>query len=69
MALFEYAIIKSEKKNKAGDVVEREELLTPPTTLLAADATQAKTIADRAIPQEIIDSGELARVTVVVRPF
>lgn len=62
MPLFEYAIIQTDRDGK-------ESLVAQPTSILAVDVAQAKTLADRAIPQSIIDSGELSNVKVVVRPF
>ncbi len=67
--LFEYAIIKDEKKDKDGAVTEKAQVLVDVTRVLAKDMAQATTIAARAIPQDIIDDGELDRIQVAVRPF
>jgi hypothetical protein len=67
MKLFEYAVIKEEKTDKDGVVVDPASVLVPITAVLARDIEQANMIAARAIPEAHID--DLDRITVVVRPF
>jgi hypothetical protein len=69
MQLFEFAIIKDEKKDKEGAVVEKAVVLVDVQRVLAKDAQQATLVAARSIPQEIVDAGDLDRIQVAVRPF
>lgn len=67
MRLFEYAIIYEGKKDKEGEWVERPELITPVTNVLAEDEAQAQIIAARAIPEKYLE--RLDRIAIAVRPF
>lgn len=67
MKLYEYAVIKDEKKDKEGNKTEDAELVVPVTTVLANSDEQAQMIASRAIPDDHMD--DLDRLIVVVRPF
>lgn len=67
MNLYEYAVIKDEKRDKDGELVDEAELVVEPTPVLARDEEQAQLLAARAIPDAVID--QLDRLTVVVRPF
>ena len=69
MKLFEYVIIKNEKTDKEGNVLTKAEILVDVTRILAKDNNQATIMAARAIPQIVVDAGELDEVQVVVRPF
>lgn len=65
--LFEYAVIKAEKRDKDDEVIEEAVLLVPPTHVLAEDDAQVGITAARAIPEE--HTADLGRIQVVVRPF
>lgn len=67
LQIYEYAVILQPKEDKDGEVVEEGKLIVEPTTVLAADETQATLLAGRAIPEEFID--RLDRLTLAVRPF
>lgn len=67
MPLFEYAVIKEEKTDKDGEVVEPAVVVVPVTQILAENESQAQMVAARAIPEDHI--GDLGRITVAMRPF
>lgn len=67
MQLYEYAIIKQEKLDKDGDVVEAGAILVDPTYVLANSVAEVNIVASRAIPEDAI--GDLERITLAVRPF
>ena len=67
MKLYEYAVIRDEKEDRDGNVVEQAEVIVPPTAVLARDDAQAQLLAARSIPEDKLD--DLDRLTVVVRPF
>lgn len=67
LKLFQFAIIKNEKTDRDGEVVEPASLLVPITAVMARDQEQATLMAGRAIPDTELDN--LDRLTVVVRPF
>lgn len=67
MQIFEYAVIKDEKTDKDGNVVDPAAIVVEVTTTLARDAQQAQMLAARAIPEEELDN--MDRLQVVVRPF
>lgn len=68
--LFEYAVIKHEKKNKDNEIVEAAKVLVPRTEVLAGSEQQVGMIAAKAVPDdEINDQEAMDRVEVIVRPF
>lgn len=67
MTLFEYAVIKQEKRDKDGDITDDAAVVVPVTTILANDESQATMIASRAIPEDVM--GDIDRLSVVIRPF
>jgi hypothetical protein len=67
MQLFEYAIIKDEKLNKDGEVIEPAAILVEPKFVLAKDEKQMAIIASKAISDDDMD--DLDRIQIVVRPF
>jgi hypothetical protein len=67
--MYEYAVILNEKRDKDGDVVEEAEIVIDVTQVLAANEDQAKLLAARSIPDDVVTDGKLDRLTVVVRPF
>lgn len=67
MRLYEFAVIKSEKRDKDGELTLAAKVVVPITPLLARDDDQAKLLAARAIPEE--DIAGIDDLTVVVRPF
>lgn len=67
--LYEFAVIRDEKRDKDGEVTEVAAIVVPVQTVLARDADQAQLLAARAIPSDVIDESGLDRLTVVLRPF
>jgi hypothetical protein len=67
MKLYEIAVLKNEKTDKDGEVVDAADIVVPITPVLARDDAQAQLLAARAIPADEIDN--LDRLVVVVRPF
>lgn len=67
MKLYQYAVIKDERTDDNGKVVEKAKVVVDVTTILAKDNEQATLLAARAIPDEHMD--DLERLQVVVRPF
>lgn len=67
LRIYQYAVIKQQKLDKDGDVIEEGELIVPITSVLAKDEGQAQLLASRAIPDDEI--GNLDRLVVVVTPF
>lgn len=68
MKLFEYVVIREEKTDKDGEVVQAAELVVPVTQILARDEQQAQMMAARAIPEDEIENN-LDRLITVIRPF
>lgn len=68
MQLFQYAVIKTEKLDKDGEVTDPAAIVVEPTTILARDQKQAELLAARAIPADVADN-DLDRLTVAIRPF
>lgn len=69
MKLYEYAVIRDEKEDRDGEVVQEAKIVVEPTAVLARDDAQAQLLAARSIPEEEITNGNLDRIAVVVRPF
>lgn len=69
MKLYEYAVVLDEKRDKDDEVTEEARVVVPVTEVLARDDAQAQLLAARSIPQDLVDTGKLDRLTVVVRPF
>lgn len=69
MKLYEYAVIRDEKEDRDGEVVQEAKIVVEPTAVLARDDAQAQLLAARSIPEEEIKNGNLDRIAVVVRPF
>jgi len=69
MKLYEYAVIRDEKEDRDGEVVQEAKIVVEPTAVLARDDAQAQLLAARSIPEEEITNGNLDRISVVVRPF
>lgn len=67
--MFEYAVICQEKRDKDGEITEEASVVVPVTAILARDEGQAQMLAARTIPDEMVSSGKLDRLVVVVRPF
>jgi hypothetical protein len=64
--LYEYAIIRQEKKGKDGNVSEKAKLLER-GEVLASSPENATLLAGRAIPETELE--HLERITLAVRPF
>lgn len=64
--LFQFAIIKKPTQKEV-EFGAQEELLVPPTPILAKDQNTATLLAARQIPEEQMPY--LDRIEVVVRPF
>lgn len=69
MKLYEFAVIRDEKEDRDGEVVQAAAVVVEPTAVLARDDAQAQLLAARAIPADELENGNLDRLTVVVRPF
>lgn len=67
MDLFQYAVIKDEKRDKDGEIVEEAQLLVEPTHVLAKSDREVGIQAAKAIPDEHMK--DLDRVRVIVHPF
>lgn len=67
MKLYEYAVVLDEKRDKDDEIVQRAEVLVPPTTILAEDEKQVGMIAARGIDEDHIK--DIERVQIVIRPF
>jgi hypothetical protein len=65
--LYEYAVIKSEKGDADGNVTDPAAVLVQPTSVLANDEEEVKTIAARQIPEG--EMGNLDRIDILIRPF
>lgn len=69
MKLYEYAVILNEKRDKDDEVTDDSRIVVKPTAVLAKDDAQAQLLAARSIPEEFVNSKQLDRLIVVVRPF
>jgi len=69
MKLYEFAVVRDEKEDRDGEVVQEAKIVVGPQAILARDDGQAQILAGRAIPEEEIAAGNLDRLTVVIRPF
>lgn len=67
MQLYQYAVIKNQKLDKDGDVVEEGAIIVPITEILARDDDQAMLLAARQIPET--ELANIDRLVVAVRPF
>lgn len=67
MQVFEYVIVKNEKRDDHDNIVEKAEILAGPTTVLALTQEQATLLAGREIKED--DLEDLERITLAVRPF
>lgn len=67
MQLYQYAVIKNEKLNKDGEIVDEASLVVPITELLARDEDQAMLLAARQIPEDELTN--IDRLVVALRPF
>lgn len=68
--LFNYAVIYHPPKSKSDfelGVDPKSELVSGPTSVLAADEVQARVYASRAIPPDYAD--KIDNLEIVVRPF
>ncbi len=68
-ALYEYAVIKHEKLDADGEVVEKAVLLVEPTTVLAKNEKSVGLQATKQIPDEELSDDNVDRIEVVIRPF
>jgi hypothetical protein len=69
MRLYEFAVVREEKEDRDGEIVQEAKIVVEPQAILARDDAQAQILAARSIPEDEIASGSLDRLTVVLRPF
>ncbi len=67
MKLFQYAVIFHGEKNEQGKQADKDCIVVPITTVMAADQAQASMMAARAIPEDYVD--RMSQLEVAVRPF
>jgi len=67
MQLFEYAVIKNEKRDRDGEVVDEARILIEPGFMLAKDVTQVNLKLARQLPEAEVEDAD--RIQIMVRPF
>jgi hypothetical protein len=67
MPLFEYCVIKDEKRDKEDHVVDEAKVLVEITAILAKSDKEVAMRAAKAIPDEEMEN--IDRIQVLVRPF
>lgn len=67
MQLFEYAVVKTEKRDRDGNVTDEARILIEPGFMLAKDATQVNLKLARQLPEAEVEDAD--RISILVRPF